>query len=779
MFTYIYRFLVFLLTFGLAIGCVQIKKIKIPEIITKKPENKEVIIVEKPALVQIGASKLDKEKFLDQIKQMSELDSSSTDEILNTYLIRKKLSLEAVSRGMDTTDLFEEELEAIKQLFINQKSSDANELVKLQEEAFQFYQYEINASHIFIPLSPAASAADTLKVYNDLKSLKIYALKNKNFNLLAKDWSKDTKTNQKGGELGWFSVFHLVYPLEKIAFKTPLDSISNPVRTKSGYHIIKINGKRKNSGYVKVKHIFKYLKPGLKINEYDREIFKIDSLKNTLKTETDFNNAVLRYSDDINSKSSYGELPIFGIGTREESVFEEMAFSLNKGQISTPVKSSSGLHIIKLIDKYNAYGKSEFLNKFASKLKTDSRAEYLKELRIKKIKAKYNFILKKDILEECLNYADENILNRTWRKTGRELDNFVLFSIGNKNILVNKFFDYVQERQVFEKFKTTDKPENIFRMLFLKFSDKTLLDFDTDQLFKSNPESINYLEKQKEDLLITRLLQVNVYDKSVRDTLGQKQFFKNNPDLFKPAEIGTFSTLTFSDKDIYNKFKSFRSKGMPYQLNRGIKPLYFYKNAYSLTTDDKRKLEGLVLILKKNKGFLVEIGGHHDANEEEYVSSNRMKAVIDYLVKSGIPLTKIMEMNYKSSKIIDRFDWTQNQRVTFQFFSNFESDLVKTFNEKGANKIILKSYVINKQDFEKKMGLKWENQKGTVENNGKPEEFSLSIKKTNRTFKEAKYDVINKYQLYLKNQLYASVDKKFKSEYSKQELSKEIEKLKK
>jgi len=77
------------------------------------------------------------------------------------------------------------------------------------------------------------------------------------------------------------------------------------------------------------------------------------------------------------------------------------------------------------------------------------------------------------------------------------------------------------------------------------------------------------------------------------------------------------------------------------------------------------------------------------------------------------------------------------------------------------------------------MGLKWTNQTGSVKNNGRIEEFNLKIKTTGANFKDYKYDVIEKYQIYLENELIKSLSRKFELNFDKEEFSKLLKEIKK
>ena len=115
---------------------------------------------------------------------------------------------------------------------------------KLVKEAYDRSLYEIDASHILVSLDENAPPADTLKAFE--KAMEIYSriVAGEPFGEVAKATSDDPSVKENLGELGYFSVFRMVYPFETAAYNTPVGKVSKPIRTKYGYHIVKVNDKR-------------------------------------------------------------------------------------------------------------------------------------------------------------------------------------------------------------------------------------------------------------------------------------------------------------------------------------------------------------------------------------------------------------------------------------------------------------------------------------------------------------------------------------------------------
>ena len=104
-----------------------------------------------------------------------------------------------------------------------------------------------------------------------------------------------------------------------------------------------------------------------------------------------------------------------------------------------------------------------------------------------------------------------------------------------------------------------------------------------------------------------------------------------------------------------------------------IENIQFEFNSSVLPANSKVLLNGLVLLLKANTNWLVTLSGHTDnkgsAEFNLFLSGNRAKAVRDYLIKSGIPTTRITTLSFGLSKPIASNDTPEgrfkNRRVEF------------------------------------------------------------------------------------------------------------------
>jgi peptidyl-prolyl cis-trans isomerase SurA len=175
-------------------------------------------------------------KNLDLVKDDSQKD-------LNQYLdlfIGYKLKVnKAYKLGLQENQKYQSELSSYRNQLSKNYVNDSKVTSKLIEEAYSRNLKEIRASHILLSMDENIKGADTLAFYNRALEIKKRIEKGESFEEVAQKESQDPSVRENKGDLGYFTAFRMVYPFESAAYKTPLGKISNPVRTRFGYHIIK------------------------------------------------------------------------------------------------------------------------------------------------------------------------------------------------------------------------------------------------------------------------------------------------------------------------------------------------------------------------------------------------------------------------------------------------------------------------------------------------------------------------------------------------------------
>ncbi|PGB02316.1 peptidylprolyl isomerase PrsA [Bacillus toyonensis] len=109
------------------------------------------------------------------------------------------------------------------------------------KEVKENYKPEIKASHILVK-----DEATAKKVKEELGQ-------GKSFEELAKQYSEDTGSKEKGGDLGYFTAGKMVKEFEDAAYKLKKDEVSEPVKSQFGYHIIKVTDIKEQKPFDEVK----------------------------------------------------------------------------------------------------------------------------------------------------------------------------------------------------------------------------------------------------------------------------------------------------------------------------------------------------------------------------------------------------------------------------------------------------------------------------------------------------------------------------------------------
>ena len=204
-------------------------------------------------------------------------DKQSIDEYLELYKKFKLKVTEAESLKYDTLSKLKNELEGYRKTLANSYLIDKEENNKLVEEAYQRLKKEVRASHILISIK-SNNPTDTIQAYNKINEIRTRILNGEDFNVLAKEYSNDPSSTYNSGDLGFFTAFQMVYPFEEAAYKLKLGEISPIIKTKFGYHILKITDERPARGVMKAAHIMISVKKDASKEEIESARKKIDEI---------------------------------------------------------------------------------------------------------------------------------------------------------------------------------------------------------------------------------------------------------------------------------------------------------------------------------------------------------------------------------------------------------------------------------------------------------------------------------------------------------------------
>lgn len=730
-----------------------------------------------PVLLTIGGKPVTVSEFTQSYtRHQFAADSLSENSGPRQYLdlfINYKLKVRAAeARGLDTTQAFREELATYRQQSVQSYLTDKAANDALVREAYGRMNEEINAAHILISVAADAAPADTLSAYNQALALRERALKGEDFGQLAKANSQDPSAGQSDGSLGWFSALQMVYPFENAAYRTEKGKISLPIRTKFGYHVIKVNDRRASQGKVKVAHIL--VKMATNAPDADQTAAKnrIDEAHAALQRNEPFERVVKQFTDDAASRNAGGVLPPFGSGAMIQA-FENAAFALKKvGAYSAPFQTTYGWHIIKLVERIPLEDYEKLSGTLRQRVLADGRSSLGRQVTLARIKRENGFSENAAVRNEALNTADGRLVEGKWNADDRgTLADKTLFTIGNAPVPARTFFEFVQKQQ---QAQPGGEPKTLMRKLYNQFVEQENFRHEEAHLEKKNPEFRALVQEFHDGILLFQVMENDVLNKALEDSTGQRAFYETNKNKYLMPERATATILSAASKDIIDQARAMLVR-QPYAINRKVPELYFEKGQTGITDPHREQLFDLLVILAKNPAYQVEITGNADTAEDDSVSAARARNVVRYLTSGGgISQTRIVEIDEGKFKPVSATNRDKNRRVGFLFSSTSKQDVAVRFNQQKTDNLVIREGTFKKGDERILDAVPWKTGRQTLQRSGRTVQIDVERVEPARpkSFAEARGAVINDYQADLERQWLASLRRQFAVQMNEVEVKK-------
>jgi peptidyl-prolyl cis-trans isomerase SurA len=434
--------------------------------------------------------------------------------------------------------------------------------------AYNHMQTDLHVQHILVKLDQNASPADTIKSLNKIRELrKMLVDGKKDFNTLAADSSNDPTAKDNKGDLGWITAMQVIYPFESTAYNLKQGGISAPVRTRFGYHLIRVIESRPSRGTVTAAHLFIKLPENATEEDKEKAKQKIDSIYQQIKNDTSWNDLVKQYSQDKTSSANGGKLAAFGTGQMVPE-FEEAAFALkNPGDISTPVKTKFGWHIIKLIEKKTMSSYPQMRDEIRKKIENGTWSEHAKQAFAQKLKKEYKFTEMAGAKDQLRKILDSSLLNGNWNdSTAKNLVSPLFVLADNKNIaemkpfLQKDFADFIEKNQ--RKFMNLGSIDNIYNKLYEQYVITAITGFEDARLEAKYPAFRDLMEEYMNGILLFDLASSKVWTKAVEDTTGLKDFYELHKDNYIGQERAKVTTFTAKNQTVADQLNKYLAKGM-------------------------------------------------------------------------------------------------------------------------------------------------------------------------------------------------------------------------
>ncbi|TXI44918.1 peptidylprolyl isomerase [Methylophilus sp.] len=237
---------------------------------------------------------------------------------------------------------------------------------------------EFNISQILIRLPEDSSPEDIQKARARTEQITKALSEGMSFEKVSANFS-DAPNALDGGSLGWRSGQQMPAQFLELVKTLQPGGVSRPIRSGTGVHILKLNDRRAGASTLiveqtHVRHIL--LKPNEVLSDKEAKQ-KIEGIKERIDHGTPFQDMARQYSDD-GSASSGGDLGWISPGDTVP-VFEKTMAELAVNEVSAPIRSQFGWHIIQVLER-----RKQDMSKESKRLKARQ------EIRARKAEESYN-----------------------------------------------------------------------------------------------------------------------------------------------------------------------------------------------------------------------------------------------------------------------------------------------------------------------------------------------------------------------------------------------------
>ena len=503
-----------------------------------------------PVVMEIGGRQIRQQEFMKDFRQSvgdnlvsknaSEAEKrAALEEYVELYANFQAKLRDAVSHGFDTTAALRNELARYRKDLAAPYLIDSAMLKKIMTEAYERNRYALHAAHILVKVKPDASPEDTLAAYNRAMDLYRRVVAGENIYDLAIEEARRVdpaaQVQPNEGELNYFTSFDMVYPFENAAYALQPDEVSLPVRTRYGYHIIKLLHRSEFYGKVTLQHFWSRNHNGG--NAVEMEYGR-------LKSGTSFE-MIARQSDDASTAETGGYIYDATMQQLPQEYVTELS-KLKVGEFSRPFHTRYGWHIVRLVKRDTLPSFERMEPYYRQRMARDprgaaSRKSFAASARLKygiedltvtpvpakkaaKKKGKKQEPVKMMAsIDELAANLDNNVFLAKWKVSDSVFTDLrPLVKVPGKEYNMIDFANYVQRNQ---KSGPRMELEYYARQRFEDFLDSVTIAYADSQLEKEYPEFADLVDEYRRGLMIFNYNEQMIWVKAIKDSAGFADFY--------------------------------------------------------------------------------------------------------------------------------------------------------------------------------------------------------------------------------------------------------------
>ena len=457
-------------------------------------------------------------EYLYNKNNSQQLQPQTLDEYVDMFVNYKLKVAAAVAAGMDTTASFRNEFDGYATELAQSRMVDSTVYDSLLHEAYDHVRELRYVSHIMLPPADGETSGEVAMARAD--SVRNAILSGATTFEDAAAASIDRASATRGGRMGWVLPGRYPWPFEKASYDTPLGGISPVINSGFGLHIIRVDEIKPNPGEVEAEHILK-LTHGKTPEEAAHARVAIDSLYNVVtQSGVDFEDVARRESEDPGSAKQGGKLGWYSSGMMV-APFDSASFAMQVGEISRPVTTAYGYHIIHKTGARPVASFEDMRQSLEQQINGDERGQLPAQRRLDALVKQYkgqvldNGMAKvRRLIEDCGGYDSTAIATL-------KASTIPVYTVSGKKYAVASVMTNMPVT-------ASGDVDNAMKMLqnaaIRSMRDKVAETYRKD-LVNIDPDYRNIYNEYRDGILLYNISNQEVWERAAKDTTGLEKYF--------------------------------------------------------------------------------------------------------------------------------------------------------------------------------------------------------------------------------------------------------------
>ena len=479
-----------------------------------------------PVVMTVGNQKVKLSEFEYLYKKNNAQNATdmTIDEYIGMFVNYKLKVCAALDAKLDTISSYRDDMAKYSDELAAPYMVDKEMLDSLLNVAYARMLEVVETQHIMLNHKTDSRSEVEQRLFAD--SIRNLVVNGADFDELVKKYSVDKTAARTGGYITVVGG-NLLLELEDNIYNTPVGDVTAVVPSRVGLHIFKINDRYPHPGEVKARHLLLSTQ-GAPVSKHPQVYAKADSLRNVILAGADFQIVASQNTEDPSGHYSGGNLPWFGPG-RMIKEFEKAAYELKDGEVSEPVKTAYGYHLILREGIRSIPPIDSVKNSLLARFKVDSRynlaekravERYAKDSKSKndaKISGKVRKIVEKyGGLNEASRQKIMSIKDVAFIVDGEKYrPDVVLESLDTKNVT------------------NCDSVMRLFDAALKNSFDKAVEDRMKVTLANREPAYGNLINEYSDGMLLYEISNREVWEKANTDIEGLEAYYFANKDSYK------------------------------------------------------------------------------------------------------------------------------------------------------------------------------------------------------------------------------------------------------